>query len=84
MDFEEIKKPDQNQFTVKSNIEDYDNSYSNSSWDEIYSELDWLPGGGLNKAYECIDRHVNNGLGEKIAMLWEGKMEKKKYTHSSN
>jgi acetyl-CoA synthetase len=73
MDFEEIKKPDQNQFTVKSNIEDYDNSYSNSSWDEIYSELDWLPGGGLNKAYECIDRHVNNGLGNKIAMLWEGK-----------
>ena len=73
MDFEEIKKPDQNQFTVKSNIENYDNSYNNSSWDEIYSELDWLPGGGLNKAYECIDRHVNNGLGEKIAMLWEGK-----------
>ena len=53
MDFEEIKKPDQNQFTVKSNIENYDNSYNNSSWDEIYSELDWLPGGGLNKAYEC-------------------------------
>ena len=73
MDFEEIKKPDQNQFTVKSNIKNYDDSYNKSSWDEIYSQLDWLPGGGLNKAYECIDRHVKNGLGEKIAIIWEGK-----------
>ena len=73
MDFEEINKPDQNQFTVKSNIKNYDDSYNKSSWDEIYSQLDWLPGGGLNKAYECIDRHVKNGLGEKIAIIWEGK-----------
>ena len=29
MDFEEFKKPHQNQFTVKSNIKNYDDSYNN-------------------------------------------------------
>ena len=32
-----------------------------------------MPGGGLNKAYECLDRHANGARKDKPAMLWEGK-----------
>ena len=45
-------------------------------WDRV---LDWQPpyaqwflGGQLNVSYNCIDRHVEAGLGDRVAFLWEG------------
>jgi acetyl-CoA synthetase len=45
-------------------------------WDQV---LDWqLPfakwfvGGQLNAAYNCVDRHVEAGRGDKVAFHWEG------------
>ena len=35
--------------------------------------LDGLPGGGLNIAYEAIDRHVKAGRGDKLALRWIGR-----------
>ena len=32
--------------------------------------LEGLPGGGLNIAYEAVDRHVKAGRGNKIALRW--------------
>ena len=32
----------------------------------------WFPEGKLNITYNCIDRHVKNGLGTKTALIWEG------------
>jgi acetyl-CoA synthetase len=32
----------------------------------------WFTGGELNVAYNCIDRHVEAGLGEKVAYHWIG------------
>ncbi|MHA2008216.1 MAG: acetate--CoA ligase [Promethearchaeota archaeon] len=31
----------------------------------------WFIGGKLNVAYNCLDRHVKAGKGEKIALIWE-------------
>ena len=31
----------------------------------------WFIGGKLNVSYNCIDRHIANGLGNKIAIIWE-------------
>ncbi len=48
-------------------------------WD---TTLDWNPpfakwfvGGELNIAYNCVDRHVEAGRGDKIAYHWEGEPE---------
>jgi len=45
-------------------------------WDEV---MDWNPpwvkwfvGGALNVSYNCLDRHVANGGGDKVAYYWEG------------
>ena len=45
-------------------------------WDKV---LDWQPpfaqwfvGGKLNVAYNCLDRHVEAGKGDKVAFYWEG------------
>ncbi|WP_209700011.1 acetate--CoA ligase [Kribbella aluminosa] len=32
----------------------------------------WYADGKLNAAYNCVDRHVENGLGDKIAYYFEG------------
>jgi acetyl-CoA synthetase len=32
----------------------------------------WFVGGRLNLAYNCVDRHVEAGLGEKVAYHWIG------------
>ena len=39
-------------------------------WDLPYAK--WFVGGELNVAYNCVDRHVENGLGTKVAYHWEG------------
>ncbi|WP_433249643.1 acetate--CoA ligase [Streptosporangium sp. CA-135522] len=35
----------------------------------------WFVGGELNIAYNCVDRHVEAGRGDKIAYHWEGEPE---------
>jgi acetyl-CoA synthetase len=42
-------------------------------WDAPYAS--WFVGGKLNVAYNCVDRHVEAGLGNKAAILWEGEPE---------
>ena len=45
-------------------------------WDRV---LEWTPpharwflGGKLNVSYNCLDRHVEAGRGDRTALLWEG------------
>ncbi|MEV4105315.1 acetate--CoA ligase [Nonomuraea sp. NPDC049649] len=35
----------------------------------------WFVGGELNVAYNCVDRHVEAGHGDKVAYYWEGEPE---------
>src|SRR5687768_6695791 len=39
-------------------------------WDPPFAK--WFVGGKLNVAYNCVDRHVEAGLGEKVAYQWIG------------
>ncbi|MEH1012330.1 acetate--CoA ligase [Micromonospora sp. CPCC 206060] len=32
----------------------------------------WFVGGQLNVAYNCLDRHIEAGLGDRVAIHWEG------------
>ncbi len=32
----------------------------------------WFTGGALNVAYNCVDRHVEAGNGDRVAIHWEG------------
>jgi len=42
------------------------------SWDEARQNLSGLRGGGLNIAYEALDRHVLAGSGKRRALRWLG------------
>jgi acetyl-CoA synthetase len=39
-------------------------------WDEPFAK--WFVGGTLNVSYNCLDRHVNAGRGDRVAYYWEG------------
>ena len=60
------------------------------SWFEPFSELyEWEPpyskwylGGKLNVCFNCVDRHVEAGAGEKVAYHWEGEPEGERRTIS--
>ena len=54
------------------------------SWDTPFDEVldwsnppfaKWFVGGRLNASYNCVDRHVENGLGDKVAYHWVGEPE---------
>ena len=39
-------------------------------WDLPFAK--WFTGGELNISYNCVDRHVERGLGDKVAYHWVG------------
>ncbi len=39
-------------------------------WDLPFAK--WFVGGTLNMSYNCVDRHVERGLGDKVAYHWIG------------
>ncbi|MHA1992838.1 MAG: acetate--CoA ligase [Candidatus Hodarchaeales archaeon] len=45
-------------------------------YDRVWEKTDlfpgkWFVGGKLNVAYNCLDRHVNAGKGDQLALIWE-------------
>ena len=54
-------------------------------WEWNFSKADtkWFEGAKLNACYNCVDRHVIEGYGNKTALIWEGNNpnESKKYTY---
>ncbi|ASU77164.1 acetyl-coenzyme A synthetase [Actinopolyspora erythraea] len=48
-----------------------------SEWDQVLDWSNapfakWFVGGRLNVAYNCVDRHVEAGNGDRVAIYWEG------------
>jgi acetyl-CoA synthetase len=46
-------------------------------WDTVLDDSDppfykWFTGGKINASYNCLDRHVENGLGSRVAFHWRG------------
>ena len=73
MNYEPIVKPPPERMPVTPNLIGYEAVGDAFRWDDIRAELDGLPGGGLNIAHECIDRHLTTDRKDKVAMLWEAK-----------
>src|SRR6056297_347928 len=61
------------------------------SWDEEYDAVlddsdapfyEWFTNGELNASYNCLDRHVEDGAGDNVAIEWEGELgETRTYTY---
>ena len=38
----------------------------------LNADIKWFQGGVLNACYNCLDRNIENGYGDKTAIVWEG------------
>src|SRR5829696_9162215 len=60
-----------------------------SKWDQVLDWSNppfakWFVGGKLNVSYNCLDRHVEAGLGERVAFHWRGEEgEERDITYAS-
>ncbi|MEI7506957.1 MAG: acetate--CoA ligase [Actinomycetes bacterium] len=54
-----------------SELVDWDQDWHTiCEWNVPYAK--WFVGGKLNVSYNCLDRHVLAGIGDKVAIHWEG------------
>jgi len=58
---------------VSPNLSDYATQRSTFSWDVAQRDLDGLPGGGINIAWEAVDRHTRGAQANKVALRWLGR-----------
>ncbi|MBM7096327.1 acetate--CoA ligase [Bacillus sp. H-16] len=66
----------------KYNLQEYEEVARHFSWSEALQHLSVAPTGQWNAAYECIDRHVDEGLGGKTALLFTDGKREEYYTFS--
>nr|WP_040681287.1 acetate--CoA ligase [Paenisporosarcina sp. TG20] len=50
------------------NLSNYQEVVDNFSWQDVEKQFSWFNSGKVNMAHECIDRHVIDGYGDKIAL----------------
>ncbi|MGK0553779.1 acetate--CoA ligase [Macrococcus capreoli] len=62
------------------NLKDYDRTYKDFNWKDIEKQFTWSKTGKVNMAHECIDRHVEDGYGDKVALLYKDAQRHESYT----
>ena len=81
-----IQSESEQQDIYSSSIKNNDSFWANKAeeiswikkWDRVsdvdYSKakISWFEGAKLNVSYNCIDRHVEAGFGDSVAIIWEG------------
>lgn len=72
----EIYKGDKGNF----NLQDYTETYRNFDWSEVEKAFTWSETGKVNMAYECIDKHVDQGRGDKVALHYQDEQRTESYT----
>lgn len=63
-----------------SNLVNYEETAASFDWSSVEQRFTWSKTGKLNLAYEAIDRHAEEGKGEKVALYYSDKNRDEQYT----
>ena len=79
-----VKTPENFWQKISQRLDWIESSEQTLQYDFKAGEIKWFSGGKLNASYNCIDRHVDAGFGDDIAIIWEGNDPKhsRKFTYS--
>ena len=55
-------------FPIDPNLKNYADTYASFDWQDARKELTWFGGGKINAAYNAVDRHMNDGRRNKVAL----------------
>lgn len=72
--------PQNNSPRNKYNLTDYNQACATFDWASAQNELGWKEGQPVNIAHSCIDRHVIEGRGDRVALISEDINGSKTYT----
>lgn len=88
-----IAKPEQYEAAAADRLGYWaEQARKNLTWDTDFTEVldwseapvaKWFGGGKINAAYNALDRHVENGLGDRVAIHFEGEPgDSRSYTYA--
>lgn len=63
---------------LRPNLVDYDAERLAFTWEGARASLGGQSEGGINMAAEAVDRHVEGGLGDKVAIRWIGRTDSRR------
>ena len=55
---------------IAANLQDYEQACAEFDWGAVAADVAGVPGGGLNIAYECVDRHAATERASRTAIRW--------------
>jgi len=80
--YEEFEENWPNAWTRAADLLDWDSDYGEVLDDSEEPFYEWFADGTLNASYNCVDRHVENGDKNRVAIKWEGEHgETRTYTY---
>ncbi|OEH91801.1 acetate--CoA ligase [Bacillus solimangrovi] len=62
------------------NLKSYEEMYRSFNWKDVEEVFSWSKTNRVNMAYEAIDRHVENGRKNKVALYYRDPERKETYT----
>ncbi|THF74224.1 acetate--CoA ligase [Cohnella fermenti] len=65
-----------------SNMGSYEEALQSFKWEDVEANFSWSQTGKVNMAYEAIDRHVENGKGDRIALHYSDSQRDESYTYA--
>ena len=74
---EEVIYPYEGNYNITADLP----SREDFTWEKLESNFSWSVTGKVNMAYECVDRHVVEGFGEKVALHYFGENEEYTLTY---
>ncbi|MBG9783885.1 acetate--CoA ligase [Shouchella lehensis] len=66
--------------TGQYNLKNYEEAKEQFNWDQVKQAFSWNETGKMNIAYEAIDRHVENGKADQIALYYSDARRDERYT----
>ena len=82
MERTDIIKKTPSDLKVPPNFTDYEAERASFSWDGARRELSGLPGGGLNIAWEAVERHAKGELANRAAFRFLGVDRSREITYA--
>ena len=76
-----INKPYGEKDNVEHNLKSYDEARKTFRWEDVHKNFSWNETGKVNMAYECIDRHCEEGKGDKVALIFDSDDRNEQYTY---
>ncbi len=61
-------------------MKSYEETVRSFNWADVENQFSWASTGKVNMAYEAVDRHVQNGRGDKIALHYSDNKRDESYS----